>query len=402
MAEEDDRPGYSFNPGAPPEVTRYLQNKGFKVGFSWLDTEPEEHAVNFTVAKAMQVDLLGDIQADVLRANAEGLPFRAFAKSLIPKLQARGWWGQALMEDPTTGALEKVQLGSPRRLKTIYDANIRTARAAGQWERIERTKALLPYLEYRLGPSEDHRPHHEDKAGLILPVDHPFWDEWMPPNGWGCKCWVKQITRRAADAKGGVSADPQVPDRTWTNKRTGEVQLVPQGIDPGWQRNPGQLRRQAVQGMLRGKLDDAPLPVQVAALKDIANSWYAERLLRGEVSGEVPIAVLTSELAAAVGSTARVVSLRDDVAAKLREKHPEVNAEELTRFAEGVLSGRVLREEVDGRPVLQVFTRGDAPWRMVIKVIADKGELWISTVHRARPGQWEGIVGQDGITVLRE
>jgi hypothetical protein len=112
--------------------------------------------------------------------------------------------------------------------------------------------------------------------------------------------------------------------------------------------------------------------------------------------------VLTSELAAAVGSTARVVSLRDDVAAKLREKHPEVNAEELTRFAEGVLSGRVLREEVDERPVLQVFTRGDAPWRMVIKVIADKGELWISTVHRARPGQWEGIVGQDGITVLRE
>ncbi len=401
MTDYPDRPGYSFNPGPPPEVSRYLKNKGFKIGFSWLDTEPEEHAAAFTVAKAMQEDLLKDIREDVQRAIDEGLPFKAFAKNLTPRLQARGWWGQALMEDPDTGALEKVQLGSPRRLKTIYDANIRTARAAGQWERIARTKALLPYLEYRLGASEDHRPHHEDKAGLILPVDHPFWDEWMPPNGWGCKCWVKQIDRREAAAKGGQSADPVVPDRMWTNKRTGEVQAVPKGIDPGWQRNPGQLRLQALNGMLRGKMDDAPLPVQLAALKDIANSWFAERLLRGEVPGEVPLAVLTAEIAEAVGSTARVVSLRANVAAKLREKHPEVNADELTRFAEGMLSGRVLVEMVKGRPVLQVFTRGDAPWRMVIKVIADRGELWISTVHRARPEQWDGIIGQDGITVLR-
>jgi DNA-binding transcriptional LysR family regulator len=39
------------------------------------------------------------------------------------------------------------------------------------------------------------------------------------------------------------------------NKRTGEVAIVPVGIDPGWQRNPGKLRRQGVEGLLRDRLD---------------------------------------------------------------------------------------------------------------------------------------------------
>jgi hypothetical protein len=402
MTDHPDRPGYSFNPGAPPEVTRYLQNKGFKVGFSWLDTEPEEHAVSFTVAKAMQVDLLGDIQAELLRANAEGLPFRAFAKSLTPKLQARGWWGQALMEDPATGALEKVQLGSPRRLKTIYDANIRTARAAGQWERIERTKALLPFLEYRLGPSEDHRPHHEDKAGVILPVDHPFWDEWMPPNGWGCKCWVKQITRRAADAKGGVSADPVVPDRTWTNKRTGETQLVPQGIDPGWQRNPGQLRLQAQEALLRGKIDVLPEPVARTALRDILSSWRLERMMSGESPGSIPMAVLSPALRDALKIDFGVVSLRDDIAAKIRVNHPDVTIAVMAQFADAIYDGTALLRQFDGRTELHILVAGEKPWRMVIKLIADKRELWISSVHRIRDGQWDVIKQRRGMKVVRE
>ena len=64
------------------------------------------------------------------------------------------------MIDPETGETREVELGSPRRLKTIYSTNMRTARAAGQWERIQRTKATHPYLLYELGPSGEHRPEH--------------------------------------------------------------------------------------------------------------------------------------------------------------------------------------------------------------------------------------------------
>ena len=72
-------------------------------------------------------------------------------------------------------------------------ANRRTAYAAGQWARILRTAKALPYLLYSLGPNRD---HHVAIAGTILPFDTPFWHTHFPPNGWGCKCRVRQISSR--------------------------------------------------------------------------------------------------------------------------------------------------------------------------------------------------------------
>ena len=40
-------------------------------------------------------------------------------------------------------------------------------------------------------------------AGTLLPVDDPWWQTHYPPNGWGCKCWVRQVSRREAERLGG-------------------------------------------------------------------------------------------------------------------------------------------------------------------------------------------------------
>jgi hypothetical protein len=314
MAEEyPDRPGYSFNPGPPPEASRYLKNKGFRPAFSWKDVEPEEHAVAFTVAKAMELDLLEAMRGEVQKALDEGLPFEAFQKSWRGNPKLADWWGKREMTDPLTGEVSEAQLGSPRRLRTIYNANLRTARAAGQWERIERTKGAFPFLEYRTGPSEQHRPHHLDKAGMILPVDSPFWDEWMPPNGWGCKCWVRQVTKAEATRRG-VSATPEVPDRVWQNDRSGDRRIVPQGIDPGWERNPGKLRLQHMETLLKDKLESLPESARMVALRDIATSWRVQRILDG-APGSVPVAMMPPVAQQAVGSASYLVEL--DARAKL-------------------------------------------------------------------------------------
>lgn len=229
--------------GPPPqEALDYFRSKGLAVGFDYRDVWRQEHAVAFTVAKAMTYDVLTAIRGEVDRALAEGRTYREFEKDMIPRLQQLGWWGKQNMIDPKTGLPVKAQLGSPRRLKTIYRANLRTARAAGQWERAQRTKEALPYFEYLLGPSERHRDEHAAIAGTILPVDDPFWDSHYPPNGWGCKCHLRQITRQEATRKGGESHRPNVPEREWLNKRTGEVERLPQGIDPGWDTSPGKAR----------------------------------------------------------------------------------------------------------------------------------------------------------------
>lgn len=316
MADDyPDRPGYSFDPGPPPEASRFLKNKGLRPSFSWLDVEPEEYAVAFTAAKMTEIDLVMAAKAEVLKALNDGLPFAAFKKNWMERPALAEWLGKREYTDPLTGELVEIKRSPARRLKTIYNSNLRTARAAGQWERIERTKGALPYLEYRLGPSEQHRHAHVEKAGMILSVDSLFWDEWMPPNGWGCKCWVRQVTKREAERRG-ISTTPDVADTIWVNPRTGDKRIVPVGIDPGWERNPGKLRLEGMEALLKDKIEHLPAEVAQVGLRDIATSWAVSRIMDG-VEGRAPVGILPAKLAAAADVGSPIIWVNHDSFAHL-------------------------------------------------------------------------------------
>lgn len=121
--------------------------------------------------------------------------------------------------------------------------DVRLATAAAQWQRIQRTKRVIPYLFYRLGPRRETCELHLDWDGLMLPVDDPWWSSHMPPNSWGCTCHVRHISTREYDkiiaAGDGKTVEPDDGATQWTNPRTGEVEIVPYGIDPSWNFNPG-------------------------------------------------------------------------------------------------------------------------------------------------------------------
>ena len=253
MPKPTPKPGFKLSPAPPLEALEYFEKKKIKPGFDYRDVWREEHAVAFTVAKAMSLDILATFKEELQVSISEGKTFHQFKKELTPVLQKQGWWGVKEMVDPKTGERRLVQLGSPRRLKVIYRANIRTAHAAGQWERAERNKAALPYLMYELGPSREHRPEHAAWAGKVLPIDDPWWSTHMPPNGWGCKCRVRQISGREAKRRGGPHSPPPIRHRRWKNKRTGQTELVPRGIDPGWDTNPGKVRMAGPQKVIAEK-----------------------------------------------------------------------------------------------------------------------------------------------------
>jgi hypothetical protein len=280
-----------------PEVLRYFRAKGMKPAFDWRDVWGDEHATAFTVAKATKLDVLETLRQAVDDAIAKGESFASFRANLEPKLRALGWWGRKDMVDPATGKEVPAQLGSPRRLRTIYGANIRSAFAAGVWERAQRTKATRGFFAYRLGPSIVHRPHHVAREGMVYPVDHPIWDTWFPPNGWGCKCWVLQITREDAESFG-YQADmpePLVQTKGYVNKRTGELEQIPIGIDPGWHTNPGKFRARNLRSFLAGRLEAAPKELRDAAIQDTLSSWLFRLIQEGKITGrdaEAPIAVL--------------------------------------------------------------------------------------------------------------
>ena len=269
MPDYTDKPGYTF-PGKPPrEALEFFRQKALRVGFDHETVWAEEHAAAFTAAKATRVEVLRALREAVDRALAEGRTYGQFFKELRPELERLGWYGTGVeVTNPRNGEVRKVTVGA-HRLKRIYATNLRQARAAGQWERIERTRASHPYLLYQLGPSRKHRPEHLGWGGLLLPADDPFWQTHFPPNGWGCKCWVRQISHseheRLADKSGIRQQPPDITPQPWVNKKTGEVLQVHRGCDPGWDYNVGQVRRDldaarlAMNGLGRAHPRDAVL-----------------------------------------------------------------------------------------------------------------------------------------------
>ena len=257
----------------PADVLAYWRAKGLRVGFDYRDVWEEEHDLAFSAAKLMRRDVLAAMKDELERAIRDGVPFDQWRKEIEPRMKSLGWWDVHEVRDPQTGAVARVN--PPARLATIYATNMRTARAVGQYDRIQRNKRTRPYLLYQVGPSERHREQHLAWHGLLLPVDDPFWDTHFCPNGWGCKCSLRAVSRREADAleADGVLApnpEPVLDDNgqttghvldqrvavrreappvklvPWENKRTGKVEFVPEGIDPGFQHTPGEGRALAL------------------------------------------------------------------------------------------------------------------------------------------------------------
>jgi len=227
----------------PVEAVEHFRAKGLHVGFDWRDTDARLHLRSFTVAKVSKVDILEDIRGAVDEAIAEGTTFRQFQKRLEPLLREKGWWGRQRMLDPLTGEMRTVQLGSVRRLRTIFDTNVRMSYAKGRWERIERVAAQAPWLRYVAVLDARTRPDHMAWHGTILRSDDPWWQTHNPPNGWFCRCMVQQLDDEDLEEFGfSPSAGPppgSEQTRPWTNKRTGETIQVPVGIDPGFAHNVG-------------------------------------------------------------------------------------------------------------------------------------------------------------------
>lgn len=407
----------------PSEVIRFLKAKGLKESYDWRDLSFDEHALSFTVAKSAGYDILGDVKGALEKAIEERQDFDAFKQALTPLLKQKGWWGKKDVVDPVTGETKTVQLGSTRRLRTIYWANTRTAYGAGQWERAWRTRRALPYLIYVISTAEHKRPLHLTWVGTILPVEHEWWDTHYPPSAWGCMCRVRQCSEYEAQQAGYDPQEPPPDDGltySWVNKRTGEVERVPLGVDPGWGRNPGKTRFENASNLIAGKLDAMDEESRRIAAQDLAGSWLARRMIandipytpgdrepanlaRGKLS--TPVASIDDELAAALGAQTRVVRLSVADATKqfgvrktkggdlsvTPDEYPVI--QKLIDTGEVIQQGDrdlVLQGEIDGLWWLGVLRRADSA----------PDEVYLKSLHRTQLDKLDKARRRG--TVLRE
>ncbi|WKS99783.1 phage minor head protein [Gallibacterium salpingitidis] len=210
----------------PKLAVDYLKAKGYNITWNWQEQLEEAHARAFTVAKATRAEILETLRQATTDAIEKGIPESEFIKNLEPKLRELGWWGKQVVVD-SSGNAEIVQLGSPRRLRTILQTNkitaYHTARYAQQMANVDEE----PYWQYVSVRDSRTRASHLALHGKIYRYDDPIWEVFYPPNDWGCRCRVRALSEFRVNKNGlTVSKSNGEIETDWVlagvDKRSGE------------------------------------------------------------------------------------------------------------------------------------------------------------------------------------
>lgn len=308
----------------PKEAVAYFRAKGHNITWNWYEQLTEAHARAFTVAKAVRLDVLNTIRDEVDRAVHDGITRQEFTRTLAPRLQKLGWWGKQIVVD-TQGNAKEIELGSPRRLATIYNVNMRTAYNSGRYAQMMNNAEAYPFWQYVAVMDGRTRPAHAALNGMVFRYDDPFWQTHYPPNGWNCRCRVRALSAERMKALGlkvsyGASfvhtheVDAGIDEATGEIFRTdsttfdnGRVKMTP---DVGWSYNPGSAAFGTDQTLIRKLVEtkDAQLREQVVQSlnnsreRQLAFSVWAKRVLTTRRAGNAvqTLGFMTESVADAV------------------------------------------------------------------------------------------------------
>ena len=102
---------------------------------------------------------------------------------------------------------------APKVAETIFRTQTAAAYNAGRWN-IVNDPDTSPYIwgfEYVTAHDRRVRPEHRLLEGVRLPKEDPFWQRFLPPNGWNCRCTVLEI---------------------WNDEDTAKIDFGITGVDP--------------------------------------------------------------------------------------------------------------------------------------------------------------------------
>jgi hypothetical protein len=332
------------------EAISYFRKKLNVPTERWNDLWQDEHARAFSVAGATKAELLADLRTAIDKAIAEGTTLETFRKDFDGIVAKHGW-----------------SYNGERnwRTDTMLNTNIRTAYNAGRYKQMTDPDVLRdrPFWIYRHGHSVHPRPWHLAWDGTVLPADSFWWHTHYTPNGWGCNCTVRSLSHDdLADlGKDGPDETPDDGTYAWTDKSTGQVHKIPNGIDPGWAYNPGE----AAWGR----------PLAKEAMEDAKalgpGAW--ESLTPGDWSSanraeHLPSPKATQALEPAPKSMA-----------ELRQELGKLLGEENEQVFEAGPGGWRFPVVVDSDALAAVVPLGDAPTLALLpEVFARPDEVWFS------------------------
>lgn len=82
-------------------------------------------------------------------------------------------------------------------LRTEFETAVAATQNADSFIDALETFEDFPLIQYVTQGDSQVRPAHQSLNGTTLPINHPFWRRYWPPNGWNCRCFI--IKRRSGN-----------------------------------------------------------------------------------------------------------------------------------------------------------------------------------------------------------
>lgn len=79
-------------------------------------------------------------------------------------------------------------------LKAEYNFATASTQMAVKWKEWEKSADRYD-LQYRTAGDDRVREEHEALDGITLPMTDPFWNEYLPPMGWNCRCTAVRVRK---------------------------------------------------------------------------------------------------------------------------------------------------------------------------------------------------------------
>ena len=153
----------------------------FEIDWTLEDTQALNafRAESFIVAGVSSQTLLDMIKSEAEKAFTQGITFDEFKDNL---------------------KLNGFEPENPYYLRTNFNQAVNTARSSAEWKNYQDTKDFFPYLRYVTMNDDAVRDEHQQLNGIVRHIDDPFWDTFLPPNDWGCRCVVEPVTKDEAES----------------------------------------------------------------------------------------------------------------------------------------------------------------------------------------------------------
>ncbi len=326
----------------------------------------------FTISGITNIDRLSAFQNSLALAMLKGQSFSEWKKANASLIE--GWEG-----------------ADPKRLKRIYAYNLRHAYAQGRkMEMMSRPAKSFEgeedgiedgwYIRFSCVLDSATRPSHRALHGTILPRKHSFWKTHTPPLDWGCRCRID------------IFSSTQLEERGWTPSSTPPLECINNPFAfSSEEEELAQIIHRKLETHKHNKNATEALKAMQEELERREKCFTnIRRLWDSEERESFKLCKIQGKASEFFGEKPLFIS--QDTIHRHKNKHKEIDAFDyslIPYMLENIDS--LYTDPKDERYLILISKKFDRFYRLALKHIKDKNEVWVSSLLASN--SMESLIG---------